>query len=106
MTLSRIIRRLTVADAVLFRDVRREGLVAHPTYFGEAPEDIDAFPLSEFEERIRESTIFGAFDQDGECQGLAGYRVSPRRKLNHTGDVFGVFVRPANVRQGIGETLM
>jgi len=55
------IRRLTEADAVLYRDIRLEALRANPEAFGSTFETENAQPLSSFSTTLGNSTVLGAF---------------------------------------------
>jgi len=56
------IRRLTPADAALYRGIRLEGLNCNPEAFGSTFEAEFAKPLAWFFDRLSTTQIFGAFN--------------------------------------------
>jgi GNAT superfamily N-acetyltransferase len=99
------IRRLTAADAVLYRDIRLEGLRSDPESFGSTFEAEDARPLSFFSERLAGSAAFGAF-HDGEIVGVAGLLIREGRKEAHKALLVGMYVRPGARKAGVGRRLV
>ena len=103
------IRRLTAADAASYREIRLEGLAQHPTGFGSAWEDEADKPLTWFEQRLADGTVFGGFLANGNenedrnkaaLAGVAGLVVPQGAKLRHKGVLFGMYARP--VARGTG----
>ena len=106
MELTRIeLRRLSPADAALFREIRLEGLKRDPGAFSSTFEDESAQPLAFFEQRLGTSAVFGAFRGE-ELLGVAGFRVQPGPKHGHKGLLWGMYVRPAARRTGLGRKLV
>ena len=66
------IRRLELADAGLYREIRLEALQKNPEAFGSTFEKENAQPLSWFEAAIGRADIFGGF-LDGTLAGIAGF---------------------------------
>jgi ribosomal protein S18 acetylase RimI-like enzyme len=99
------LRRLSPADAALFREIRLEGLTRDPGAFSSTFEDESAEPLAFFEQRLSTSPVFGAF-RGRELLGVAGFRVQPGPKHAHKGLLWGMYVRPAARRTGLGRKLV
>jgi RimJ/RimL family protein N-acetyltransferase len=99
------IRRLTPADAALYRDIRLEGLRSDPEAFGSTFETENARPPTFFSERLDGSASFGAFDESG-IVGIAGLLIREGRKEAHKGLLVGMYVRPSARRAGVGRRLV
>ena len=99
------VRRLTPADAALFRAVRLEGLERDPDAFSSTLEAESAQPLPFFEQRLEAAAVFGGF-RGPELLGVAGFRIQPGPKHGHKGLVWGMYVRLGARRTGIGRKLM
>jgi RimJ/RimL family protein N-acetyltransferase len=99
------IRRLTPADAALYRDIRLEGLRCNPEAFGSTFEDENARPLTFFSERLGSSAAFGAFDES-EIVGIAGLLIHEGQKEAHKGLLVGMYVRPSARKTGVGRRLV
>jgi len=98
-------RRLGPADAVLFRDIRLEGLRHDPDAFSSTFEEESGKPLEFFMERLARSAVFGAFC-GGELLGVAGFYVQPGPKHAHKGMLWGMYVRPEARGAGTGAMLV
>ena len=99
------VRRLTPADAALYRDIRLEGLRCNPEAFGSTFEAETAKPLTFFSERLGGSAAFGAF-RDSELVGIAGLLIRQGRKEAHKGLLVGMYVRPSARKAGVGRRLV
>lgn len=99
------VRRLSAADAALFRDIRLEGLRCDPDAFSSTFEDESARKLSFFAERLAESAVFAAF-RDARVLGTAGFHVQQGPKHRHKGTLWGMYVRPEARGAGIGASLV
>jgi ribosomal protein S18 acetylase RimI-like enzyme len=102
------IRRLMqadVADAVLYRDIRLEGLRVHPEAFGSTFETEAAHPLSWFSDRLGSSTMLGGF-RDAELVAVAGFAIQQGQKQAHKGMIWGMYVQSDARRTGIGRRLI
>jgi ribosomal protein S18 acetylase RimI-like enzyme len=99
------IRRLTPADAALYRDIRLEGLRCNPEAFGSTFEAETAEPLTFFSERLGGSAAFGAF-HGAELVGIAGLLIHEGQKEAHKGLLVGMFVRPRARKAGVGRRLV
>jgi ribosomal protein S18 acetylase RimI-like enzyme len=101
------IQRLTQADAdvVLYRDIRLEALKASPEAFGSTFEIEHAQPLSWFSARLGSSELLGAFC-DAKLVAIAGFAIQQGQKRAHKGTLWGMYVRPAARRTGVGRRLV
>ncbi|HEV7599073.1 MAG TPA: GNAT family N-acetyltransferase [Bradyrhizobium sp.] len=101
------IRRLTQADSdlVLYRDIRLEALKANPEAFGSTFEIEDAQPSSWFSARLGSSELLGVFC-DAKLVATAGFAIQQGQKKAHKGTMWGMYVRPAARRTGIGRLLV
>ena len=99
------IRRLTPADAAVYRDIRLQGLRCSPEAFGSTFEAETANPLTFFSERLGGSAAFGAF-HDSELVGIAGLLIRKGRKEAHKGLLVGMYVRPGARKAGVGRRLV
>ncbi len=99
------IRLLTPGEAVLYREIRLEGLKQAPDAFSSTFEREDAMPLSWFEERMVKGKVFAVF-VDGTLMGVAGYRPQEGTKVCHKALLWGMYLRPAARGLGLGERLI
>ena len=99
------IRRLTPADAALYRDIRLEGLRCHPEAFGSTFEGESARPLAFFSDRLGGSAAFGAF-HGSDLVGIAGLLIREGQKEAHKGQLVGMYIRPVARRTGVGRRLV
>lgn len=94
------LRRLTAADAAPYRELRLEGLRAHPASFGAAWEDEAARPVDWFGDRLGAGLVLGGFLPDGTLAGTAGLATTEAAKQRHKALLWGMYVLPA--ARGIG----
>jgi ribosomal protein S18 acetylase RimI-like enzyme len=99
-----VVRRLTPADAALFREVRLEGLRRDPAAFSSTFEDESSREMSSFADRLA-AAVFAAF-RDAELLGVAGFYVQPGPKHAHKGTLWGMYVRPHARGAGVGAILV
>jgi ribosomal protein S18 acetylase RimI-like enzyme len=99
------VRRLTPADAALYREIRLEGLQCDPEAFGSTFEAENTRPLTFFSERLGGSAMFGAF-HDSELVGIAGLLMREGRKEAHKALLVGMYVRPSARKAGVGRRLV
>ena len=99
------IRRLTPADAVLYRDIRLEALSANPEAFGSTFETENAQPLGSFSTTLGNSTVLGAF-RNSKLVAIAGFAVQRGQKMAHKGVIWGMYVQPGARRGRIGRQLV
>lgn len=103
------VRRLAAADAAAYRELRLEGLAAHPDAFAASWEDEAARPLSWFAERLERNAVFGAWVAaagDAAMGGVAGLLVPEAAKLRHKGVLWGMYVRSGARGAGLGGALV
>jgi len=100
------IRRLTAADAAMYRDIRLEALRANPEAFGSAFETESVWPVGWFAERLAGgAAMLGAF-RGSELVGTLGLLKADGPKRQHKGMLVGMYVRPAARRGGVGRRLL
>lgn len=99
------LRRLSPAEAPLFREIRLEGLDQDPDAFSGTFESESTQPLSFFAQRLAGSAVFGAF-RGPDLLGIAGFVVQQGPKHGHKGTLFGMYVRSAARGAGIGRRLV
>ena len=99
------VRRLSPADAALFREVRLEALRREPDAFASTFEDESGRDLSFFANRLTESAVFAAF-RETELLGIAGFFVQHGPKHRHKGTLWGMYVRPEGRGAGVGARLV
>ena len=99
------LRRLSPADAPLFREIRLEGLRLEPDAFTSTFESESAQPLSYFADRLAGSAVFGAF-RGAELVGVAGFFRQQGVKHAHKGTLWGMYVRADARQEGIGGMLV
>ena len=102
-----MIRLLREEDAPAYFGLRREALLAEPLAFASSPEDdfaSDVAAVSEHLRRGEEAVIFGAFRE--QLVGSLGLYRDRHRKSSHKAHVWGMYVRAAHRRQGLGSELL
>ena len=99
------IRRLTAADAAVFKALRLKALRDHPFAYGSTPELDEARPLKEFAERFAASPCWGAFE-DGKLAAFAGTYREASPKQAHKAYVWGVCTHPDFLRRGLQRAVM
>ena len=99
------IRRLTPADAALFRDIRLDALRCNPEAFGSTFESESAQPLTWFANRLAGSETFAAF-HDADVVGLAALLIGEGQKEAHKSYLRSMFVRPEARKSGVGRRLI
>lgn len=99
------IRRLTVDDLNLFREIRGEALQNHPQTFGSREEDEGGDAMVAAYRHWLSGTILGAFGCGG-LIGIAGFYVSADKRSRHRGHIFTVYVRESSRGHGVGDRLI
>jgi ribosomal protein S18 acetylase RimI-like enzyme len=99
------IRRLTEADAAVYREIRLEALGANPEAFGSTLENEAAQPLDWFAARLETSTLLGAFSE-ARLMGISGFAIQQGEKQAHKGVIWGMYVRSDARTAGVGRRLM
>jgi GNAT superfamily N-acetyltransferase len=98
------IRRARVADAQEYSKIRLEALQVAAGAFGSVHEDVSKFPVSRFEEQLRNGCYFLALD-DGEVIGTSSYAQFSSNRRRHAG-LYGMFVTPRWQGQGVATELL
>lgn len=105
------IRQLTDADALAYHELRLRGLRDHPEAFTSSFEEESIKPLDWAQKRLAQSPearynfVLGAFS-DARLIGILGVSVEPRTKIQHKGNVFGMYVAPEYAGRGAGQRLL
>jgi RimJ/RimL family protein N-acetyltransferase len=103
------IRTLVPSDVELFYSFRLRGLRENPEAFGSTFAEESAMPA---EVRLRhfhctdENFVLGAFGEDGQLIGAAGFYRATHLKLRHKGFVWGMYVSPESRGRGVGRALL
>jgi len=102
------IRRLAQGDPTDladYRDIRLEALRDSPEAFGSSFEAENAQPLNWFADRLGSATVLGAF-YGSDVVGIAGFAIQQGQKRAHKGLLWGMYVRPAARKSGVGRQLI
>ncbi len=102
-----MIRRLQEPDIKSLIALRREALLSEPAAFSASPDaDVGLDPgfLRNAMRRPAATGIFGAFDDD--LVGMIGVYHFGKEKEAHKAGVWGMYVRPAHRRRGLGTALL
>jgi ribosomal protein S18 acetylase RimI-like enzyme len=99
------IRRLTVDDLDLFREIRTEALQECPHTFGSPEEEDGGDAMLAAYRRWLDSTILGAFGS-ASLIGLAGFHVPHDKRARHRGYIFTVYVKEEGRGRGVGDRLI
>lgn len=99
------IRRLTVDDLDLFREIRAEALQTHPQSFYSPEEDEGGDAMVAAYRHWLGGTILGAFGC-GNLIGIAGLYVSTDKRTQHRGQIYTVYVRKDGRGKGVGDRLI
>jgi GNAT superfamily N-acetyltransferase len=99
------IRRLTLADAAIYRAIRLESLCSEPESFGSTIEVENSRPLRWFADRLAGAEVFGAF-RGTELLGVAGLLPQSAPKETHKAILWGMYVRAAARKFGVGRSLV
>ena len=104
------LRQLTPGDAALYRSIRLEGLKESPEAFGSTFDVEFTKPLAWFFDRLSSSVVFGAIRDakilDAKVLGVAGFAIRDGEKEAHKGLLWGMYVRPASRKSGVGRRLV
>jgi len=100
-------RRLSASDAIGYRDLRLDGLRAHPEAFGASWEEEATQPLAWFADRLERNVLFGGGSAGtSELMGVVGFYVPSSAKQRHKGVLWGMFVQPEARGTGLGPSLV
>lgn len=101
------IRRFSTSNAVNYRDLRLDGLRAHPEAFGASWEEESTQPLAWFAGRLDRNVIFGGGPAGtSDLMGVVGFYVLDSAKQRHKGVLWGMFVQPEARRTGLAPSLV
>lgn len=99
------IRRLTPADAILFRSLRLRALREHPDAFTSSYEHDAQQPVEAAAARLAQHAFWGAY-RNAELYGIVGLEAETRAKNRHKGTVVGMYVAPEVAGRGVGRALL
>jgi len=102
-----IIKPLTNKNAKAYQKCRLDALRIEPEAFAADYNIRKEKPLSHFEQRVNykaNNFIMGAFVQD-ELIGTVGFYTETTPKLQHRGNIWGVFVYPEHRQKGIAKAM-
>jgi RimJ/RimL family protein N-acetyltransferase len=103
------IRSLEPTDAELFHTFRLSGLKDSPEAFGSTYAEESAMSPDEVRRRLPctdENFVLGAFSEEGQLIGVAGFYRGTRLKLRHKGVIWGMYVAPGARGGGVGGALL
>lgn len=101
------IQKLSAFDAQDYRDLRLEGLVAHPGTFGASWEDESLLSVEDFAQRLEQKHVFAArHTETKNMLGTVGINLSTASKTKHKAMIWGMYVRPDARGSGLGAALM
>lgn len=107
-----IIREAGPADAAAYREIRLEGLRLHPEAFGSDYEETLARPDAFWVDRVSyasgraKDNMWLACASDGALVGTLAVFTEKMRKLEHVGNVVGVYTRPDWRKRGVAGALL
>ena len=103
------IRTLEPSDAELFYSFRLRGLKENPEAFGSTFAEESVMP-AEVRRRhfhcTEENFVLGAFGDEDQLIGVAGFYRETHLKLRHKGFVWGMYVAPESRGRGVGGALL
>lgn len=102
------IRRLEIADAPVYRELRLRGLREHPDAFTSSFEEENLRPPADTEKRLAaasDTVIWGAFI-DGTLAGVVGITRETRPKNRHKATLVAMYVAPEYGGRGLGKALV
>ncbi len=86
-------RLLTIDDAAIFRELRLRSLKEEPRAFVHAYEDVVTWPMERFSKYFENGWLIGAF-VGGKLVAMAGIKRFSGLKVQHKGNLWGVYVVP------------
>jgi RimJ/RimL family protein N-acetyltransferase len=103
------IRTLEPPDVELFYSFRLRGLRENPEAFGSTFAEESVMPPEVRRSHFHctdENFVLGAFGEDGQLIGVAGFYRATHLKLRHKGFVWGMYVPPESRGRGVGRALL
>ncbi|WP_159013944.1 GNAT family N-acetyltransferase [Acidisoma sp. S159] len=103
------IRPLQCSEVHSFRELRLEALALHPESFSASFDEWSQKrdeELSNLLSADASGIVFGAFVDGAGLVGIAGFQWHSRRKYQHKGSVWGMYVRPEWQGRGIARALL
>lgn len=103
-----MVRRLGAEDVAAYRELRLAALRLHPDAFGASLDEEAALDHAGHAARLSPvppGVVLGAFE-DAALVGMAGIAGCTAARLRHKALLWGVHVRPASRRRGIGRVLL
>ena len=103
------IRALEPSDLELFYSFRLRGLRENPEAFGSTFAEESVMPAEVRRSHFHctdENFVLGAFAEDSQLIGVAGFYRAAHLKLRHKGFVWGMYVSPESRGRGVGGALL
>jgi RimJ/RimL family protein N-acetyltransferase len=103
------IRVLASSDVELFYPFRLRGLKEHPEAFGSTFAEESHQSVEVWRSRFHcteENFVLGAFGEESQLIGVAGFYRETHLKLRHKGFVWGMYVAPESRGRGVGRALL
>src|ERR1700737_5082847 len=95
------LRRLEMPDIASYRELRLEGLKAHPEAFASLWGYEADKPVSWWAERLEKNPILGGWVDNSPLVGVAGLRVQDAVKRRTKGGLWGMNFRPGGRWPGL-----
>ena len=99
------VRRLGIADAGAYRDIRLEALKTFPAAYGTSHEEAARRAPESFAQILEASEMFGAFADEQLC-GTACFQAETGERNRHIGYLYQMYVRPQQQGMGLGMALI
>ena len=100
-----MIKKLTPSDFGAWKQLRLEGVKAHPESFGESYQHIKEQDVQWFEQSLKNGTTF-AYEQERQMVGLVGMFSMQPGNMKHRAVLFGLYVKPEYRKQGLADALV
>lgn len=101
---SHTLKKVSAESAAEFRAIRLEALENFPVNFASAYEVECEWPLSAFEERLKQYLHVGAY-ADGKLVGVATLIPQVPARMKHKADITSVYVKPDYQGRGIAKDM-
>ncbi|WP_339317237.1 GNAT family protein [Paenibacillus sp. FSL R10-2734] len=103
------VRLLNSTDAEIYRNIRLQSLREHPEAFLSSYEAEKEMPIETTRSRLNlseERFTLGGFTENGELVGVVTFIRESRSKIQHKGNVVGMYVDQKVRGQRVGQALM